>query len=128
YFIPTYDPHPVNFFLRAAIEDPRPILGHEGIPGHHLQISLADRHPDPVRRFHDDGVFVEGWAFYTEEMLDRSSLYDDRPATRLQVMQPLRKRAAPFAVDVRLAPGEWTFARVGDYFVNVGRPERAPCR
>src|SRR6185503_1695204 len=32
YFIPTYDPHPVNFFLRAAIEDPRPILAHEGIP------------------------------------------------------------------------------------------------
>jgi len=28
YFIPAYDPNPRNFFLRAAIEDPRPILGH----------------------------------------------------------------------------------------------------
>jgi uncharacterized protein (DUF885 family) len=120
YFIPTYDPKPVNFFLRAAIEDPRPILAHEGIPGHHLQISIANHHPDPVRRFHDDGVFIEGWAFYTEEMLERSGMYDDRPDTRLQVMQLLRMRAARIAVDVRLATGEWTFDQAVDYFVKEG--------
>src|SRR6266436_2795422 len=34
YFIPTYNPQSKNFYIRAAIEDPRPILGHEGIPGH----------------------------------------------------------------------------------------------
>src|SRR6185503_17787200 len=34
YFIPTYNPASKNFYIRAAIEDPRPILGHEGIPGH----------------------------------------------------------------------------------------------
>src|SRR6266850_1801556 len=34
FFIPTYDPKSQNFYIRAAIEDPRPILGHEGIPGH----------------------------------------------------------------------------------------------
>lgn len=33
YYIPTYDPKSGNFYIRAAIEDPRPILGHEGIPG-----------------------------------------------------------------------------------------------
>src|SRR5712671_793620 len=33
YFIPTYNPQSKNFYIRAAIEDPRPILGHEGIPG-----------------------------------------------------------------------------------------------
>ena len=120
YFIPTYDPKPVNFFLRAAIEDPRPVLGHEGIPGHHLQLSIANRHTDPVRRFHDDGVFIEGWAFYTEEMLDRCGLYDDRPDTRSQVMQLLRMRAARIAVDVRLATGEWTFEQAVDYFIKEG--------
>src|SRR5438034_8452437 len=36
YFIPTYNPQSKNFYIRAAIEDPRPILGHEGIPGHFL--------------------------------------------------------------------------------------------
>ncbi|PYJ74047.1 MAG: hypothetical protein DME77_12280, partial [Verrucomicrobia bacterium] len=39
YFIPTYNPQSKNFYIRAAIEDPRPILGHEGIPGHFLQLS-----------------------------------------------------------------------------------------
>ena len=29
FFIPTYDPESKNFYIRAAIEDPRPILGHE---------------------------------------------------------------------------------------------------
>src|SRR4051812_24503009 len=42
YFIPTYNPESKNFYIRAAIEDPRPILGHEGIPGHFLQLSIAN--------------------------------------------------------------------------------------
>src|SRR6266478_3601186 len=39
FFIPTYSPQSKNFYIRAAIEDPRPILGHEGIPGHILRLS-----------------------------------------------------------------------------------------
>jgi len=128
YFIPTYDPAPVNFFLRAAIEDPRPILAHEGIPGHHLQISLANRHDNPVRRYHDDAVFMEGWAFYTEEMLERCGLYAGRPDTRLQVMQLLRMRAARIAVDVRLATGDWTFEQAVDYFATEGGLDRDAAR
>src|SRR6266700_1026318 len=42
FFIPTYNPQSKNFYIRAAIEDPRPILGHEGIPGHFLQLSIAN--------------------------------------------------------------------------------------
>jgi hypothetical protein len=42
FFIPTYNPQSRNFYIRAAIEDPRPILGHEGIPGHFLQISIGN--------------------------------------------------------------------------------------
>ena len=75
YFIPTYNPKSENFYIRAAIEDPRPILGHEGIPGHFLQISIANHLPDEIRRQHGDNVFVEGWALYGEEMLSRQGLY-----------------------------------------------------
>ncbi len=75
YFIPTYNPESKNFYIRAAIEDPRPILGHEGIPGHFLQISIANHLTDEIRRQHGDGVFVEGWALYGEEMLMRTGLY-----------------------------------------------------
>src|SRR5258708_20410268 len=72
YFIPTYNPQSKNFYIRAAIEDPRPILGHEGIPGHFLQLSIANHLKDEIRRQHGDGVFVEGWALYVDEMLMRT--------------------------------------------------------
>ena len=62
YFIPTYNPESKNFYIRAAIEDPRPILGHEGIPGHFLQLSIANHLSDEIRRQHEDTVFIEGWA------------------------------------------------------------------
>src|SRR5262249_58883630 len=42
YFIPTYNAESKNFYLRAAVEAPRPILGHESIPGPLLQISIAN--------------------------------------------------------------------------------------
>src|SRR5439155_129594 len=64
FFIPTYNPESKNFYIRAAIEDPRPILGHEGIPGHFLQLSIANHLSDQIRRQHEDTVFVEGWALY----------------------------------------------------------------
>ena len=72
FFIPTYNPESKNFYIRAAIEDPRPILGHEGIPGHFLQLSIANHLSDEIRRQHEDSVFVEGWALYGEEMLSRT--------------------------------------------------------
>ena len=38
YFIPTYNAESKNFDIRAASEDPRPLLGHQGNPGHILQL------------------------------------------------------------------------------------------
>jgi uncharacterized protein (DUF885 family) len=87
YFIPTYNPASHNFYIRAAIEDPRPILGHEGIPGHFLQLSIANHLQDEIRRHHGDGVFVEGWALYTEEMLMRTGLYPENSAAQGQILR-----------------------------------------
>src|SRR6266581_2485042 len=80
FFIPTYNPESKNFYIRAAIEDPRPILGHEGIPGHFLQISIANHVPSEIRRMQSDSVFAEGWALYGEEMLMREGLYPSNSA------------------------------------------------
>jgi len=46
FFIPTYNPKSKNFYLRAAIEDPRSILGHEVIPSHFMQLSIANHLPN----------------------------------------------------------------------------------
>ncbi|HTU48344.1 MAG TPA: DUF885 domain-containing protein [Bryobacteraceae bacterium] len=124
YFIPTYSPDSQNFYIRAAIEEPRPILGHEGIPGHFLQISIANHLQDEIRRHHDDGVFVEGWALYTEEMLLRRGFYAPGSAAEGQILRLSRYRAARVGVDVNLHTGRWTFDQAVDYFMHAGGLDR----
>ncbi len=124
YYIPTYDATSGNFYIRAAIEDPRPILGHEGIPGHFLQISIANHLTNEIRRHHDDAVFVEGWALYTEEMMRREGLYPDGSAAEGQVLRLSRYRAARIGVDVNLQTGRWNFDQAVRYFMEAGGLDR----
>jgi uncharacterized protein (DUF885 family) len=124
YFIPTYNPQSKNFYIRAAIEDPRPILGHEGIPGHFLQLSIANHLPNEIRRQHGDGIFVEGWALYGEEMLMRTGLYPVNSPGQGQILRLSRYRAARIGVDVNLHTGKWTFDQAVNYFMEVGGLDR----
>ena len=124
FFIPTYNPESKNFYLRAAIEDPRPILGHEGIPGHFMQLSIANHLTDEIRRQHQDGVLVEGWALYGEEMLMRTGLYPDGSAAQGQILRLSRYRAARIGVDVNLHTGKWTFEQAVKYFMEGGGLDR----
>jgi uncharacterized protein (DUF885 family) len=124
YFIPTYNPQSKNFYIRAAIEDPRPILGHEGIPGHFLQLSIANHVSDEIRRQHSDGIIIEGWALYTEEMLMRTGFYPDNSAAQGQILRLSRYRAARIGVDVNLHTGKWTFDQAVNYFMEAGGLDR----
>jgi uncharacterized protein (DUF885 family) len=120
YFIPTYNPQSHNFYIRAAIEDPRPILGHEGIPGHFLQLSIANHLENEIRRHHSENVFIEGWALYGEEMLVREGLYAPDSAGAAQVLRLSRYRAARIGVDVNLHTGSWSFDQGVQYFMDGG--------
>jgi uncharacterized protein (DUF885 family) len=124
YFIPTYNPESKNFYIRAAIEDPRPILGHEGIPGHFLQLSISNHLADEIRRQHEDGVFMEGWALYGEEMLMRTGLYPNNSPAQGQILRLSRYRAARIGVDVNLHTGRWTFEQAVKYFMEAGGLDR----
>jgi len=124
YFIPTYNARSPNFYIRAAIEEPRPILGHEGIPGHFLQLSIANHLSDEIRRHHDDGILIEGWALYTEEMMLRTGLYPPDSAGHGQVLRLARYRAARIGVDVNLQTGRWSFEQAVDYFMKAGGLDR----
>ncbi|MBS0377448.1 MAG: DUF885 domain-containing protein [Proteobacteria bacterium] len=120
YFIPTYNPDSGNFYIRAAIEDPRPILAHEGIPGHFLQLSIANHLTNEIRRQHGDSVFAEGWALYGEEMLSREGLYPENSVAQAQVLRLSRYRAARIGVDVNLHTGRWSFEQAVKYFMEAG--------
>ena len=124
YFIPTYNPKSENFYIRAAIEDPRPILGHEGIPGHFMQISIANHLPNEIRRQHGDNLLVEGWALYTEEMLMRTGFYPENSAAQGQILRLSRYRSARIGVDVNLHTGRWSFPQAVQYFAEAGGLDR----
>src|SRR5438046_5045763 len=58
---------------------------HEGYPGHYVQLEYANRNPSLIRRVLGSGVYIEGWAVYTEQtMLDQG--YGDGDL-RLRLMQ-----------------------------------------
>ena len=89
---------------------------HEAMPGHFLQLSIARRHSDYVRKIQYSGTFAEGWAFYGEEMFVRLGLYGDDLDARLFTARWERVRGARVIVDVKMASGEWTTAQAAKFF------------
>jgi uncharacterized protein (DUF885 family) len=90
--------------------------GHEAMPGHFLQLSIARRHSDYIRKIQYSSVFSEGWAFYGEEMFVRLGLFGDDLDARLYVARWERVRGARVVVDVKMASGEWTLAQAATFF------------
>jgi uncharacterized protein (DUF885 family) len=91
---------------------------HEAMPGHFLQLSIAKRHPDFVRKIQSSSAFQEGWAFYGEEMLVRLGLYGSDLDPRLFTARWERVRGARAVVDTKLASGEWSYERAVEFFAK----------
>ena len=89
---------------------------HEAMPGHFLQLSIARRHSNYIRKIQDSPSFAEGWAFYGEEMFVRLGLYGDDLDGRLFTARWERVRGARVIVDVKLATGQWTLAQAAKFF------------
>ena len=78
---------------------------HEAYPGHHLQLSVANRHPSLTRLMADAPEFVEGWGMYSEQMM-REEGFDDAPNFRLNMYTDAIWRACRIILDVRMHRGE----------------------
>jgi len=118
----SYIPEPapdLSFFRRATAMDPRPIIVHEGIPGHYFQLARSWKNPDPIRRHFFDSGPNEGIAFYVEEMLLQFGLFDNRPHTREIIYRFMRLRALRVEVDVQLALGNFTIEQAGAYLAHT---------
>jgi uncharacterized protein (DUF885 family) len=114
----------LDFFWGASAKDPRPIVVHEGVPGHYFQLALSWANKDPIRRHFYDSSSNEGLGFYSEEMLLQSGLFDDSPHSREIVYKFMLLRAVGIELDVRLALGEFTIdqgAAFLDETVGLGR-------
>jgi uncharacterized protein (DUF885 family) len=95
---------------------------HEGSPGHHLQIAIAQENKDThilrssILWFSGYG---EGWALYAEQLADEMGLYKDKPEARLGYLQSMIFRAARLVVDTGLHHKKWTRQQAIDYMVSV---------
>jgi uncharacterized protein (DUF885 family) len=105
----------LGYFWQATAEDPRPIIVHEGIPGHYFQLCLSWKHDDPIRRHYYDSGANEGIGFYAEEMMLQAGLFYDSPHTREIIYNFMRLRALRVEVDVKLALGEFTLDQAAKY-------------
>jgi uncharacterized protein (DUF885 family) len=90
---------------------------HEGIPGHHLQLALAQEMTSlsPFRQHADYVAFVEGWALYAESLAKELGMYDRREANLGRLDSELF-RAARLVVDTGLHALRWTRAQAIEYF------------
>ncbi len=113
-YIPPPSPD-LGYFSLATAKDPRPILVHEGVPGHYFQLALSWAHDNPIRRRYYDSGANEGIGFYAEEMMLQAGYFDDSPKTREIIYNFMRLRALRVEVDVKLATGAFTIAEAGDY-------------
>lgn len=83
---------------------------HEAYPGHHLQMEIAKRAPDRVRRWQNNTLLIEGWALYCEQMMYEEGLFgDEDPAQWLAILGGIRFRAARIIADVKLHTRQFTY-------------------
>ncbi|RKX27358.1 MAG: hypothetical protein DRP47_06650 [Candidatus Zixiibacteriota bacterium] len=93
---------------------------HEGYPGHHLQLQIAGRHNDPVRKWQHNMMLVEGWALYCEEIMYHKGLYGDKnPSRWLSTLGGIRFCAARIVVDVKLHIGQFTYDEAVAWMIEV---------
>jgi uncharacterized protein (DUF885 family) len=90
---------------------------HEGIPGHHLQISIAQELEDvpTFRKFSGYTAFVEGWALYSERLGKEVGFYQD-PYSDYGRLQADMWRAIRLVVDTGVHSQHWSRDQVVQYF------------
>lgn len=129
-----------GYYRRAALDGSRPAIYfinlkdvrdwpkyglpaltyHEGVPGHHLQISTAQASGDMpmLRKTAFLSAYGEGWALYAEEVANELGAYAT-PLERAGYLQSFLFRAARLVVDTGIHTRKWTREQATRYMVET---------
>ena len=100
-----------------TLTDVEAIAYHEGIPGHHMQISMAEEMQGvpEFRKYVSYTAFVEGWALYAERLGKEAGFYQD-PYSDYGRLDNDEWRAIRLVVDTGVHSMHWTRQQMVDYF------------
>ena len=110
-----------DFANRSLVGD-EAIAYHEGIPGHHLQLSVQQQLTGlPKFRLHGLGfnAYIEGWALYAEQLGKEVGFYQD-PVSDYGRLSSELFRAVRLVVDTGIHSKGWTREQVVEFFRKSG--------
>lgn len=94
---------------------------HEGVPGHHLQLSISQESEDipKLRKTTFLSAYGEGWALYAEQLADELGAYAGDPFGRAGFLQSFLFRAARLVVDTGIHSKGWSREQATDYLART---------
>jgi len=93
---------------------------HESIPGHHLQLSIAQEAPLPlIRKLSFFSAYIEGWALYAEQLADEIGMYQGDPLGRIGYLHDALFRAVRLVVDSGIHAKRWSREKAIAYYVET---------
>ncbi len=110
-----------NFAERSLIDD-EAIAYHEGVPGHHMQLSVQQQLEGlPKFRLHGLGfnAYIEGWALYAEQLGKEVGFYQD-PVSDYGRLSSELFRAVRLVVDTGIHAKGWSRDQVVEFFRKSG--------
>ncbi|WP_416306881.1 DUF885 domain-containing protein [Neptunicella sp. SCSIO 80796] len=125
YISPSKDDEPGYYWVNTYALDKRPLYAltaltmHEAVPGHHLQISLAQEMGDlpPIRRNSYISAFGEGWGLYSEFLGVEVGMYQD-PYDDFGRLSYEMWRACRLVVDTGMHLMGWSRQQAVDYMLE----------
>ena len=113
---------------------------HEAYPGHYVQLEYANRHPSLIRKVFYSGVYAEGWAVYTEQMMLDQGYGDGDLSLRLHQLKFYLRAVVNAILDHKMHCSNMTddeamkllvgraFQTEGEAFGKVQRAKQSSCQ